>query len=151
MWTPTRFDPFNMVSDGSPWTPGGDGARTPEERMEQLKGRYGPAFLTGNGETGLNSWDSHGYSRMLNDRLEYLRLANQVQNKPAPNVQYGGTMQADVQRTLPEATGRDNSRTFGHSALVSGSMLEGLQKAGEKEGKLDEMNRAIDRSRWSRF
>jgi hypothetical protein len=109
-----------------------DVSSDPRRRMAQLKARYGPAFLTGNGETGLQKHDAQGYSQMLNDQTEYLRLAAALQGKAGPNIQYGGVIEPEVQSQFSPATGEDNSDAFGLDAEIGGSALKGLRESGKK-------------------
>jgi hypothetical protein len=109
-----------------------DVSTDPRRRMQQLRARYGPAFLTGNGETGLRSHDAQGYSQMLNDQTEYLRLAAALKGKAGPDVEYGGVIQPEVQSTFSPATGEDNSDAFGLDAGISGMALQGLRESSKK-------------------
>ncbi len=77
----------------------------PEQRMAQLAGQYGPAFLTGNGETGVGRSDARGYSQMLNDQTEYMNLGAGLQGKAGPDIEFGGTIRPQVSRTFKQATG----------------------------------------------
>lgn len=54
--------------------------------------RYPGAAPQGTGETGLLPNDAQGYSRMLNDRTEYMKLKDYFSKNPkGVDVRFGGT------------------------------------------------------------
>ena len=54
--------------------------------------QYPGRMPNGSGPTGLQSNDSKGWSNMLNEQTEALRLGAELQGKPGPNIEYGGSM-----------------------------------------------------------
>lgn len=104
----------------------------PAKRLAELSDQYAnsPAFWTGNGKTGLTSWDRNGYQQYLKDQMEYKTLSNRIQGQADPDVQYGGSIGSPLMDD--PATGQNNSDAFGLPAGVSGGMLAGIRQAATK-------------------
>lgn len=107
------------------------------QQMEELKAKYGPAFLTGSGETGLGKHDAMGYSQMLNDQTEYQNLARSLEGQDPLNVEYGGTIQPKmVGSPFDAATGENNMDAFGLPSSVDNAALQGIRAASTKQKPL---------------
>lgn len=88
-----------------------------EQGMEINPGRR----PNGTGTTGLMSGDSRGYTNMLQQQQEYLRLQALINGSKAPEVERGGV----------SSTAMPYAPTFDPS--FQGSALQGLQRAGTRK------------------
>ncbi len=79
------------------------------DQWDQYPGRA----PNGTGLTGLQSNDAHGWSDMLNQQTEALKLKAELEGTDAPTVKYGGVLKPPMQglqRTMPESQMSFNKR-----------------------------------------
>ena len=62
------------------------------QQIQALWQQYPGRAPNGSGLTGLQSSDGRGWSSMLNEQTEGLRLAAELQGKQGPNIEYGGDL-----------------------------------------------------------
>jgi hypothetical protein len=78
----------------------------PSQRMATLHDQFAAnpgSAPGGSGTTGLMSGDARGYSRMLEQQQEYLRLKGLLKGTGDPEIEVGGVSST---RTLGDANGR---------------------------------------------
>lgn len=100
----------------------------PIERLKQLGQEYqlhpGRAPM-GSGSTGLNSNDREGWSKMLEEQQQFLKLNDFMDRGKGIDVQYGGDLGST--RTISPATGMNNQQAFmsrGLPARFGGSEIQ---------------------------
>lgn len=104
---------MNLVPASYFGTGGGGTYMDPIQRLKELNQEYqlhpGRAPM-GTGSTGLNSNDAQGWSKMLGEQQEFLKLNDFMDRGKGIDVQYGGDLGST--RTISPATGMNNRRAF---------------------------------------
>jgi len=97
----------------------------PSERLRQLEEGFQQSpgrAPNGSGVTGLQSNDARGWSQMLQEQQEYLRLKDAMGANRGIDVRLGAPL--DPTQAFAPATGRYNSESFGRPAWVGGADIE---------------------------
>jgi len=96
----------------------------------------------GSGSTGLLSNDAQGYTQMLEQQQEFMKLQDFLSGgEGSVNTRYGGELDP-IRGGFDPATGRDNREAFGLPAGISGGALEGITAAINKKQRLDAAKKA---------